>query len=105
MSYVGGISTCVARTTGSRSSGSGGAIGGSGWYGTRTVALVRRTRSVVVTAASRVAVMMLAIEAPVSSSTPARSRNTNRMCEPAVENSFADAQKIDSPTSPPWCSR
>jgi hypothetical protein len=60
---------------------------------------------VVLAAASRVAVTMLAIDAPVSSSTPASSRKTNRMCEPAVEKSLAEAQKSDSPTRPPWCSR
>jgi hypothetical protein len=56
---------------------------------------------VVVAAASRVAVTIPAIDAPVSRSTPASSRNMNRMCEPAVEKSFAEAQKSDSPTSPP----
>ena len=89
-----GISTWVARTTGSRSSGSGGAIGGSGSYGIRAVAAVpvRRMRPVVVAAASRVAVRMLATDAPVSSRMPASSRKANRMCEPAVENSFAEVQ-------------
>ena len=53
---------------------------------------VRRMRPVVVAAASRVAVMMLATEAPVSSRMPASSRKTNRMCEPAVEKSLADVQ-------------
>ena len=100
-----GTSTCVARTTGSRSSGSGGTIGGSGWYGTRTVAVVRRTRSVVLAAACRVAVRMLAIDAPVRRRTPASIRNTHRMCEPAVEKNLAEAQKSDSPTRPPWCCR
>ena len=95
----------MARTTGSRSSGSGGAIGGSGSYGMRSVAAVRRTRSVVLAAASRVAVTMLAIDAPVSSRIPASSRKTNRMCEPAVEKSLAEVQRSDSPTSPPWCFR
>ena len=57
-------------------------MGGSGWYGMRAVAVVRRTRSLVVSAASRVAVMMLAIDAPVRRRTPASSRKTNRMCEP-----------------------
>jgi hypothetical protein len=71
----------------------------------RTVAVVRRTRSVVVAAAARVAVRMLAIEAPVRSRTPASSRKTNRMCEPAVENSLAELQNSDSPTRPPWCWR
>ena len=80
--------------------------GGSGCVaGTRTVAVVRRTRSVVLTAAFRVAVTMLAIDAPVSSSTPASIRNTHRMCEPAVEKNLAEAQKSDSPTRPPWCCR
>ena len=62
---------------------------------------MRRTRSVVLAAAWRVAVRTPAIDAPVSSSTPASSRNANRMWEPAVEKSFAEAQKSDSPTSPP----
>jgi hypothetical protein len=80
-------------------------MAGSGWYGTRAVALVRRTRSVVVAAAWRVAPRMPAIDAPVRSSTPASRRKTKRMCDPAVEKSFADAQNSDSPASPPWCSR
>ena len=85
-------------------SGSGGR-GPSRSAGRRIVPVVRSTRSVVVAAASRVAVTIPAMDAPVSSSTPASSRNMNRMCEPAVENSLAEAQNRDSPTSPPWCSR
>ena len=54
----------------------------------------------VVAAAWRVAVTMLAMDAPVSSSTPASSRKTNRMWEPAVEKKFAETQKTDSPSSP-----
>jgi hypothetical protein len=60
---------------------------------------------VVVVAASRVAVTIPAMDAPVSSRMPASSRKVKRMCEPAVENSLAEAQNSDSPTRPPWCSK
>ncbi len=66
---------------------------------------VRRMRSPVPAATTRVRLASPAIEAPVRSSRPASSRNTNRMCEPASENSLLDAQKSDSPASPPWRSR
>ena len=94
----------MARTTGSSFSGSGGSTTpGIGSPGSGAVATVdiRRTRSLVVVAASRVACSTPAIEAPVTSSTPASSRKTNRMCEPASEKSLADAQNSASPTRPP----
>ena len=56
-------------------------------------------------AASRVAWTTPAIDAPVSSRTPASSRKTNRMWEPATENSLEEVQNSDSPTRPPWWRR
>jgi hypothetical protein len=103
----------VARTTGSWSSGSGGSTGSLGTPGigspgsgavtaVESVRVVRRTRSLVLVAASRVDCTTPAIEAPVTSRTPASSRKTKRMCDPASENSLDELQNRLSPTSPPW---
>jgi hypothetical protein len=56
----------------------------------------------VLVAASRVAVIRPAIDAFVMSRSPASSRKTNRMCEPASEKSVLEVQKSTSPVSPPW---
>ena len=62
----------------------------------------RRTRCVVIVTPSRVACSRPAMEAPVSSSTPAISRKRNSRWAPAVWNSVREVQNSASPTSPPW---
>ena len=61
-----------------------------------------RSRRVVPLTPSRVVRTIPAIDAPVSSSTPATVRNTKMMCAPKRENSVLATKYSASPAAPPW---